>query len=457
MTLRARVSPLLRLGFLFGMALAIGALLAPLPAEAQADPVFCVYRRTVFPTPTTPSFEFTVARCDQGLGGEWSEIDRNLTFAAADAERTALSAGNAPPVFCVYVRAINIVPTMPSREFTVARCDQAIGAEWVPVPGEQNVSFAAASAARDGLNAANAPTVFCLLQRTIFIVPNTPSREFTVARCDQAIGAEWTPVPGEQNLTFAAASAARDGLNAANTPAIWCVLRRGIPIGARTAIQFTVARCDVALGDGWEKVDGPLTFVAASVIRDAGNAAAGDAVWCVFRRTVLRAGAPPVTEFTVSICDQVPAGWTNLDGPETFAAAVTEQETLAGAALPPAPGSPPGLAGGSAPGDALGVQWNEQEYDTLQSHSTDLYTGTWTRTAGTNSWNGDFTGPGGSGSRVFEITLSGNTVNVVRRNGDTVECTYTGILAGQTVTGTYSCPGAGTERGTSSWSARITR
>lgn len=269
----AFVSRLLRLSLVSGMAIAIAALLAPLPAQAQADPLFCVYMRTVFPTPDRPSREFTVARCDQNPGPEWGEFERDLTFAAASAERDALNAANAPVVFCVFQRAINIVPGMPSSEFTVARCDQAIGAEW-------------------------------------------------------------SPVPGEQNLTFAAASAARDGLNTAEAPAIWCVYRRDTPTGTRNTTHFTVARCDLALGDGWDKVDGPLTFAAAVLVRDTGNAASAEAIWCVFKRIVFGPGRRPVVEFSVAPCDQRPVDAIQVDGPATFPVAMAERDTLAAGIVP---------------------------------------------------------------------------------------------------------------------------
>jgi hypothetical protein len=255
------VSRLIRLGCVFAVAIAIAAVLAPAPAQAQIDAGFCVYRRTVYPTPTSPSFEFTVANCNQPPGPEWTELDHGLTFAEADAERSALSAANAPTVFCVYVRAINIVPNLPSREFTVIRCDQTLGAEWGPVPGAQNLTFAAASAVRDGLNSAEAPAVWCVYRRET----NTP--HFTVARCDVPVAPEWRKVDGP--LTFAAAAAERDAGNAASAEAVWCVFRR-IVFGPdrRPVVEFVVARCDDRPVDGIQ-VDGPVTFPDAMAERDA--------------------------------------------------------------------------------------------------------------------------------------------------------------------------------------------
>ena len=107
---------------------------------------------------------------------------------------------------------------------------------------------------RDSFNGANQPTVWCLMQRQ---APDG-NAERTVIRCDDMGGAGpgWFPVAS--NLTFAAASAMRDGFNAGNPATVWCVIGNG---GLRSVI-----RCDNigGAGPGWIPLSTNLTFAAAS-------------------------------------------------------------------------------------------------------------------------------------------------------------------------------------------------
>lgn len=125
-------------------------------------------------------------------------------------------------------------------------------------------SIAAVAAAQSAPGGGGLPPVWCLMQR---IGPDN-NREQTVIRCDNEAGAGpgWTPVAS--NLTFTEASTMRDTFNAANQPTVWCVMQRGGPGAGR---EETVIRCDdmAGAGPGWTPIASNLTFAAASAIRDS--------------------------------------------------------------------------------------------------------------------------------------------------------------------------------------------
>jgi len=111
------------------------------------------------------------------------------------------------------------------------------------------------------------PPVWCLMQRQ---GPDGNSEQ-TVILCTDTAGAGPGWIQVASNLTFTAASALRDGFNAANQPTVWCVMQRTRPDGGR---EDTVIRCDNmgGAGPGWMPVASNLTFTAASAMRDGSNA-----------------------------------------------------------------------------------------------------------------------------------------------------------------------------------------
>jgi hypothetical protein len=135
-------------------------------------------------------------------------------------------------------------------------------------PNQTSAIAALAAAQQSGGGGLGQPPVWCLMQRQ---GPNG-NAEQTVIRCDDTAGAGpgWMPVAG--NLTFTAASAMRDGFNSGNQPLVWCLMQRQGPTGAA---EHTVIRCDNAAGagPGWMPMASNMTFTAASAIRDSLNAA----------------------------------------------------------------------------------------------------------------------------------------------------------------------------------------
>src|SRR5581483_3559790 len=211
------------------------ALLAAESCLAQTPADFCVYRRGT----TQTGFEFTVARNDQAPSAEWlPPVACRLTFAAASALRDSLKAAQTKGDFCVYRRGT----TQTGFDFTVAQNGRAPGAEWLP-PLACNLTFAAASSMRDSLKASQTRGNFCVYRRGTTLT----GFEFTVAQNNQAPGAEWLP-PLACNLTFPAASSMRDGLIAAQTTGDFCVFRRGTTL---TGFEFTVALCSQPPSAEW--------------------------------------------------------------------------------------------------------------------------------------------------------------------------------------------------------------
>jgi len=102
--------------------------------------------------------------------------------------------------------------------------------------------------------------VWCVIKRTVTVIPGQNTTQFSVARCDDVpgLGAEWTVV--NAGLTFPAANGIRDGLNGANPPAVWCVMRNGT--------RMTVIRCDntAGAGPGWILIATNQTLPAANGI-----------------------------------------------------------------------------------------------------------------------------------------------------------------------------------------------
>jgi surface antigen len=83
--------------------------------------------------------------------------------------------------------------------------------------------------------------------------------------------------------------------------------------------------------------------------------------------------------------------------------------------------------------DRLGTIWDETEAS---------WTGVWTRRGITNIFDATWTSGGQTVTAVLNISITGNQVTVLRRQGsDGNDCDYTGTLApdGVTVAGTYQC------------------
>ncbi len=338
------------------------------PGDGAAEAAWCVIRRTRTIAPDRRIQEHAVVRCDRRgeVGAEWEPIEENLDRAAADALRDSLNAGATPAVWCVVRRRVMLAPDLPLVEFSVVRCDRRgeIGAGWELV--EDDLTFAAAMAMRASLAASDSPGVWCVVRRRVSIVPDRQSLEHTVVRCDQrtSIGPEWELV-GDK-LDFATAEALRNALNAADAPAIWCFVRRQVSIGTQRAMQFSVIRCDqlAAAGAGWEVLERDLTFAAASTARDRAALADAPAVWCVIRRFVQGPIGTQQAQFSTVRCDQFGEqvgglGWELIDGPLPFSAAMTARDTMQAAAVAAASPAPdcastlPGSVATRGPSNAI--------------------------------------------------------------------------------------------------------
>jgi hypothetical protein len=88
------------------------------------------------------------------------------------------------------------------------------------------------------------------------------------------------------------------------------------------------------------------------------------------------------------------------------------------------------------PADALGRVWDETE---------GAWKAVWTRRGDTNVFDTAYAHPDGRKvTTVNFVTISGNNITINRTvSSDGALCTYTGILAGATVSGTAACPGHG--------------
>jgi hypothetical protein len=101
-----------------------------------------------------------------------------------------------------------------------------------------------------------------VIQRTFTVIPGQNVNQASVARCDDVpgLGADWQPV--QSNLTFPAANAIRDGINGANMPTVWCVMQRQGQNGPeRTVIRCDNT---TGAGPDWTLVDSNLTWPAAT-------------------------------------------------------------------------------------------------------------------------------------------------------------------------------------------------
>lgn len=120
---------------------------APEQAAAQAQPWCVVQRDSV--SGSTPIKEFAAAKCDTvGMfGAGWIVLRRWATFAEAQTDRAAMNGANMPPVWCLLRRDSGMTGT----EFSVARCDQPVGG-WIVQTA--NLTFTEAHAARAFMAAA---------------------------------------------------------------------------------------------------------------------------------------------------------------------------------------------------------------------------------------------------------------------------------------------------------------
>jgi hypothetical protein len=86
------------------------------------------------------------------------------------------------------------------------------------------------------------------------------------------------------------------------------------------------------------------------------------------------------------------------------------------------------------PADALGHVWDETEGG---------WKGVWTRRGDTNVFDAAFAHPDGRKvTTVNSVTLNGNSITIKRtKSSDDNLCTYTGILVGASLSGTYECIG----------------
>jgi hypothetical protein len=111
--------------------------------------------------------------------------------------------------------------------------------------------------------------VFCVVRRTVTIIPDRPLVEFTVMRGDDL--AEIGPTDlVERDLAFAAAMGLRASLSASEAPAIWCVVRRRVAIVPdRQTLEHSVVRCGnlAGIGAAWELVEDDLDFTEGGAAR----------------------------------------------------------------------------------------------------------------------------------------------------------------------------------------------
>jgi hypothetical protein len=91
----------------------------------------------------------------------------------------------------------------------------------------------------------------------------------------------------------------------------------------------------------------------------------------------------------------------------------------------------------AAPADALGSVWDETD--------AGGWTAVWTRRGDTNAFDATFANSDGRKvTTVNFVTINGNNININRTaSSDGILCTYTGILIGAKVSGTFACNGHG--------------
>jgi uncharacterized protein YmfQ (DUF2313 family) len=307
------------------------------------------------------------------------------------------------PIWCVIQRS-GMLAGQPIKEHAVVRCADAAGAGmgWMVI--DSNMTFADASARRDSLNAAAMPTVWCVIRRDTMMAGKMVP-EHSVVRCDNAAGAGpgWTVL--QSNMTFAAASAMRDSLNATNTPAIWCLIRRNVMLAGTTVVEHSVVRCDnlAGAGAGWTVVQSDMTFTAASASRDSLNAANAPGVWCLIRRQEPTSTGGSVTRFSVVRCDQLAgagAGWMVVQSNMTFTAASAARDSLNAASASPTAPTPPAI--GKSTFSFRGT-WS----GTCKGMSQGL-NGTFQMAAANGAITGSFTGPYGGGPFAGRVDDSGS-------------------------------------------------
>lgn len=327
-----------------------------------------------------------------------------LLLMALAAAPTEASAQGTDPIWCVIQRN-GVLAGQPIREHAVVRCTDAAGAGmgWIVI--ESNLSFTAASARRDGLNAAAEPTVWCVIQRSTDIAGKIVL-EHAAVRCDNAAGAGpgWTV--RQSNMTFTAASSMRDTLNSANTPAVWCVIRRNVMLSTGVIVEHSVIRCDniASAGAAWMVINRDMTFAAASATRDSLNAANAPGVWCLIRRDDVTSAGQPVARFSVIRCDQVAGagpGWMVAQSNMTFTAASAARDSLntASASASAPPPAAPGITGSTF---GFSGSWS----GTCKGMSQAL-SGTFQMTATNGVIAGNFRGPYGGGPFSGKVDDSG--------------------------------------------------
>lgn len=272
-------------------------------ARTRGD--WCVYRR-----PANGAFEFTEALCSPpgpGLTAEWQLVAKDLSFAAGSVLVASLKAGQTNGDWCVYRR-----PANGAFEFTTAQCSQAMPGWELLV---RNLAFATASSMVTSLRTAQTIGDWCVYRR-----PANGAFDFTAAQCSQAM-------PGWQllarDLSFAAAQAMIAAARGAQTTGDWCVYRRR----ANGAFEFTAAKCDPGLSAEWERWAKDLSFSAATAMVAFLTGAQTTGDWCVYRRVV--PGTASTLQSTVSRCSDPMPGWgAPLGRTLSFAAAVTLLNSL---------------------------------------------------------------------------------------------------------------------------------
>jgi hypothetical protein len=308
------------------------------------------------------------------------------------------------PIWCVIQRS-GMLAGQSIKEHAVVRCTDAAGAGMGWTVLESNMTFAAASARRDALNAAAEPTVWCVIRRDTMMAGKMVA-EHSVVRCDNVAGAGpgWTV--RQSDMTFRAATALRDSLNAANTPAIWCVIRRNVLMSSGAVAEHSVVRCDnvAGAGPGWTVIESDLTFAAANASRDSRNAANAPGIWCLIRRDEMSSTGQSVPRFSVIRCDQLAGagpGWMVVQSNMTFTAASTARDTLntaSASAAAPASTSP---AIGKSTFSFSGT-WS----GTCKGMSQGL-SGTFQMSAANGAITGSFKGPYGGGPFSGKVDDSG--------------------------------------------------
>ncbi len=119
--------------------------------------------------------------------------------------------------------------------------------------------------------AANLPAIWCVIARTVMVIPGQTTTNHSAARCNDvpALGADWRVMEG--NLTFPQANQIRDRLNGNNQATVWCVIGK--------EARRSVIRCDntFGAGPGWIPIASNLTWAAASQLAFGTPSAAGPA------------------------------------------------------------------------------------------------------------------------------------------------------------------------------------